>query len=62
MNVLLSHEVALSEVLKSQEVTEDDNVLKTYHDGSAFKSNSLLIFLHHDDFGIVNPLGNQTVK
>ena len=70
MNVLLSHEVALSEVLKSQEVTEDDNVSRTYHDGSAFKSNSLLnserktleIVLYHDDFGIVNPLGNKTVK
>ena len=70
MNVLLSHEDVLSEVLKSQEITEDDNVLKTYYDGSAFKSNSLLnsekktleIVLYHDDFGIVNPLGNKTVK
>ena len=42
LNVLLSHEDALSEVLKSQEVTEHDNVLRTYHDGSAIKSNSLL--------------------
>ena len=70
LNVLLSHEDALNEVLKSQEVTEHDNVLRTYHDGSAFKSNSLLnsekktleIVLYHDDFGIVNPLGNKTVK
>ena len=70
LNVLLSHEDALSEGLKSQEVTEHDNVLRTYHDGSAFKSNSLLnsekktleIVLYHDDFGIVNPLGNKTVK
>ena len=37
-----SHEDALSEVLKSLEVTEHDNVLRTYHDGIAFKSNSLL--------------------
>ena len=70
LNVLLSHEDALSEVLKSQEVTQHDNVLRTYHDGSAFKSNSLLnsekktleIVWYHDDFGIVNPLGNKTVK
>ena len=69
LNVLLSHEDALSEVLKSQEVTEDDNALRTY-DGSAFKPNSLLnsekktleILLYHDDFGIVNPLGNKTMK
>ena len=70
LNVLLSHEDALSKVLKSQQITEHDNVLRTYHDGSAFKSNSLLnsekktleIVLYHDDFGIVNPLGNKTVK
>ena len=62
--------VALSEVLKSQEVTRDDNVLRTYHDGDAFKSNSLLnserktlgIVLYHDDFRIENPLGNKTVS
>ena len=68
MNVLLSHEDVLSEVLKLQEIT-DDNVLKTY-DGIIFKSNPLLnsekkileIVLNHDDFGIVNPLGNKTVK
>ena len=42
LNILLSHEDALSEVLKSQEVTERDNVLRTYHYGSAFKCNSLL--------------------
>ena len=69
LNVLLSHEDALSEVLKSPEITEHDNVLRTY-DGSAFKSNSLLnsekktleIVLYHDDFGIINPLGNKTIK
>ena len=45
-------------------------VLRTYHDGSAFKSNSLLnsekktleIVLYHHEFGIVNPLGSKTVK
>ena len=42
LNVLLSHRDVFSEVLKWQKVTEDDNVLKTYHGGSAFKSNSLL--------------------
>ena len=42
LNVLLIRQDALSEFLKSQEPTEDDNVLRTYHDGSAFKSNSLL--------------------
>ena len=60
MNVLLSHEDAFSEVLKSQEVTEDDNVLRTYNDGSAFKPNSLsnserkrlAIVLYHHHFGI----------
>ena len=70
LNVLLSYEDTLSAVLKSQEVTEHDKVLRTYHDGGAFKSNSLLnsekktleIVLYHDDFGIVNPLGNKTVK
>ena len=70
LNVLLIHEDALSEFLKSQEATEDDNVLRTYHDGSAFKSNSLLnserkmleIVLYHDNFGIVNPLGNKAVE
>ena len=54
----------------SQEVKEDDNVFRTYQDGSAFKSNSLLnsekktfeIVLHHDNFGIANPMGNKTVK
>ena len=68
LNVLLSHEDTLSEILKSQEVTEHDNVLRTY-DGSAFKSNSLLtsekktleIILYHDHFGIVNPMGNKLV-
>ena len=62
--------MSLVKFLKSQEITEGDNVLKTYYDGSAFKSNSLLnsekktleIVLYHDDFGIVNPLGNKTVK
>ena len=70
LNVLLSHEDALSEILMSQEIAEDDNVLKTYHDRSDYKSNSLLnrekktleTFLHHGDFAIVNPLGNKTVK
>ena len=70
LNFLLSLKNAFSEVLKSQEVTEDDNVLRTCHDGSAFKSNSLLnserrtlqIILYHDDFGIANPLGNSKVK
>ena len=73
-NVLLSNEdvlrLRLSEVLKSPKITEDNNVLKTYHDESAFKSNSLLntekktleIVLYHDGFGIVNPLGNKPVK
>ena len=42
LNVIFSHEDVLSEVLQSQEVPEDGNVLRTYHDGSAFKSNSLL--------------------
>ena len=42
LNVIFSREDVLSEVLQSQEVTEDGNVLRTYHDGSAFKSNSLL--------------------
>ena len=42
LNVIFSHEDVLSEVLQSQEVTEDGNVLRTYHDGSAFKSNFLL--------------------
>ena len=45
-------------------------MLRTYHDRSDFKSNSLLhsekktleIFLHHGDFGIVNSLGNKTMK
>ena len=70
VNVLLSHEDALSEVLKLQEVTGNDNVLRTYHDGYAFKPNSPLnsekktleIVLYHDDFGIVNTLGNKTMK
>ena len=70
LNVPLSHEDTLSEILKSLEVTEDDNVLRIYHDRSAFKSNPLLnsekktleIALYHDDFGIVNPLGNKMVK
>ena len=42
----------------------------TAYDVNAFKSNSLLnserktleIVLYHDDFGIVNVLGNKTVK
>ena len=69
MNVLFSHEDAIGEVLKLQEVTGNDNVLRLYHDGYAFRPNSLLnsekktleIVLYHDDFGIANTLGNKTV-
>ena len=67
LNVLLIHQDALTEFLKSQEPTEDDNVFRTYHDGSAFKSNCLLnserkmleIVLYHDNVGIVKPLGKK---
>ena len=70
LNILLIHQDALSEFLKSQEPTEDDNVLRTYHDGSDFKSNSLLnserktleIVLYHDNVGIVKPLGKKSVE
>ena len=70
LNVLLIHQDALTEFLKSQEPTEDDNVFRTYHDGSAFKSNCLLnserkmleIVLYHDNVGIVKPLGKKAVE
>ena len=70
MNVLISHKDTLREILKSQEVREDDNVLRTFHDVNTFKCTSLLnserktleIILRYDDFGIASPLQNERVK
>ena len=47
-----------------------DDTLKSFQNGKAFYENRLLnsnkktveLILYHDDFNVVNPLGNKTVK
>ena len=51
-------------------LTNNEEMLKCFRDGRAFQENALLsssknnveLILYHDDFNVVNPLGNKTVK
>ena len=70
LDVILQHEDVLSEVLADTNCNNNNpgNKLKSFKDGTAYKENKLFssdkntlqICLYHDDFNIVNPLGNKT--
>ena len=68
LKAILGYEVVLTYVLK-ENVSNNFN-FKTFKGGTAFRTNPFLnanfnileICMHHDDFGIVNPLGNKTHK
>ena len=62
----LQHEDVISHCLNS-EVPRNDGRIGTYYDSENFKQNKLFnspefsieIILYHDDFNVVNPLGNK---
>ena len=64
----MSHKEVLKYVLE-QNVSSNFN-FKAFKDGTAYRTNPFLnanphmleICMYHDDFGIVNPLGNKTHK
>ena len=68
IQILLKHEDVLDFVLEMKK--SNDEYIYNYCDGSVFSDNelynnyphSLQIVLYHDDFTVVNPLGNKTVK
>ena len=67
-NTVLRHQVVLVHIYA--ETSPQCGVIKTFGDSLAFKSNKFLnsrerdseICLYHDDFSVVNPLGNKTHK
>lgn len=69
LNILLSHEDVLGKV-KYPENSIGDGMFCTFSDGTSYKQNKLFssnkdalqIILYHDDFNIVNPLGNKVKK
>ena len=68
----LEHEHVLGEVINNQSslAGKDNSVIRRYSDGIAYAGNKLFsstghqleIILHHDDFNVVNPLGNKVSK
>ena len=68
LKAIFSHEEVLTYVLE-QNVSNNFN-FKTFKDGTAYRTNPFMnanlnileICIYHDDFGIVNPLGNKTHK
>ena len=68
LRVVLSHEDILAHILQQNE--NNDGVYKSFRDGAAYKNNLFLnstpnvleLCIYHDDFSIVNPLGNKTHK
>ena len=68
LQVLLSHEDLFELVVNSGK--SSDNRMHNYCDGSLYSSNKLFeqntqalqLILYHDDFTVVNPLGNKTIK
>ena len=68
LEVLLEHGDMLEMVTEMSQ--SDDEYMKNYCDGAVYATNDLFckeplalqIILYHDDFGVVNPLGNKTVK
>ena len=68
--MLLKHEDVLGKVLNGPKT--NTNLYNCYSDGKIFKENDfwstsegikkLEIILYHDDFNVVNPLGNKTSK
>ena len=71
LNVIVQHEDILDERTSNCEF-EHENLenFKSFKDGRYFKENILFqshqnplqICLYHDDFDVVNPLGNKTEK
>ena len=66
---VLQHEDLLSHCLNS-EMSRNDGRIGTYYDNENFKQNKLFncqensieIILCHDEFNVVNPLGNKVSK
>ena len=66
LKVLLQHEDVLGHVCDGN-ITYHGNTMINYSQGSLFRKNKLLaavpncleIILHHNDFGVSNPLGNK---
>ena len=72
LQAILQHEDALSHLLAENSIpgSGSDKSILSFRDGTACKENQLFnsepnalqICLYHDDFNIVNPLGNKTQK
>ena len=72
LQAILQHEDALSHLLAENSIpgSGSDKSILTFRDGTSCKENQLFnsdpnalqICLYHDDFNIVNPLGNKTQK
>ena len=70
LNVLLNDRDTFSCHIEENRTMPDSKTLKNFHDGIAFQENILLssdkntieLIFYHDDFNVVNPLGNKTVK
>ena len=72
LQAILQHEDALSHLLAENSIpgSGSDKSILTFRDGTSCKENQLFnsdpnalqICLYHDDFNIVNPLGNKTEK
>ena len=68
LRAILSHEDVLAYTLQQNETK--NGVYKSFRDGAAYKNNLFLnstpnvleLCIYHDDFSIVNPLGNKTHK
>ena len=68
LRAILSHEDVLAHILQQNE--NNNGVYKSFRDSAAYKNNLLLnstpnaleLCIYHDDFSIVNPLGNKTHK
>ena len=74
MKLYLEHEDILVEILNNQSSLrgkkENNSVIKRYSDGIAYAENKLFssaghhleLILYHDDFNVVNQLGNKVSK
>ena len=68
LRAILSHEDVLAHILQQNE--NNNGVCQLFRDGAAYKNNLFLnstpnvleLCIYHDDFSIVNPLGNKTYK
>ena len=68
LKIVMSHEDVLGTVLQSRQST--NGRLYSFNDGAVYKGNKLFsavknaleLVLYHDDFNVINPLGNKVSK